>query len=141
MRKIIFAIICFFAFSLMLYNISSENYGVIINDEGDFKESFNSAENMALAREIGEKTKAKEAVVIGNEKRIVAGISLEKGTESRSALKTLSEQILREKYPKAQIKVEVQTAKTEEILSFARSIEEGEKGKDIEEKAEKLFNP
>ena len=28
-----------------------------------------------------------------------------------------------------------------EILSLARSIEEGEKGKDIEEKAEKLFNP
>ena len=141
MKKFIFAIICFFAFCLMLYNISSENYGVVINDEGDFKESFNSAENMALAREIGEKTKAKETVVIGNEKRILAGISLEKGTENRSALKTLSEQILREKYPEAQIKVEVQTAKTEGILSFARSIEKGEKGKNLKEKAEKLFNP
>ena len=83
MKKIIFAIICFFAFCLMLYNISSKNYGVIENDGGDFRESFNSAENMALAREIGEKTKAKEAVVIGNGKRIVAGISLEKGEAKR----------------------------------------------------------
>ncbi len=141
MKKIIFAIICFFAFCLMLYNISAQNYGVMKNDGGDFRESFNSATNMALAREIGEKTKAKETVVIGNEKRIVTGISLEKGATNRSALKTLSEKILREKYPKAQIKVEVQTSKTEEILSFARSIEKGEKGKSLKEKAEKLFNP
>ena len=141
MKKVIFGVVCVICFSLMLYNISGETHQIVNNETGDFKESFNSPQNIYLAREIGEKTNAKEVAVIGDKERIMAGISLEKGTKNRSTIKKTAEETLREKYPQAEITVEVQTAKTEEILDFARGLEEGERGKNIKKKMEKLFTP
>ena len=141
MKKVVFGFVCVLCFSVMLYNISGENRKIIINDTGDFKESFNSPDNIYLARKIGEKTNAKEVAVVGDEKGIAVGISLEKGTKNRSTIKKIAEEILREKYPDASIKVEVQTAKTEEILGLAENIEKGESGKSLKKNMEKLFTP
>ncbi len=140
MKKIIFAVICLLSFSVMLSNISSSNIPLTKNETKEYRESFNSEKNAALAREIGEEIKASEVAVLGDENKILVGISLNQGTKNRSALREKAEEMAKKKYPKTDVTVEVESPKTQEILDLAQDLGEGANVKMLRKRIKKLFN-
>ena len=139
MKKFIFASFCLLAFGVMFYNISNTKLPTAENETNKYYESYNSEENMALAREIGKEKNIKEVTVIKDKDAVLVGISLNKRAKNKEEIKKKAAEIIKEKYPKAKVNLEVENSKSSEISEIATSFEKGSGGKNLQNKIERLF--
>ena len=123
----------------MFYNVSSVKLPIEENKTNKYSESYNSEKNMALAREIGKEKGVKEVTVIGDKDAVLVGISLNKRAKNKEEIKAQAEKKVKETYPKAKIKVEVENTESDEISEISVSLEKGNGGENTKNKIEKFF--
>ena len=127
MKKFLFGIICVLAFAFMAYDIGDyeAEAPILASEDKGYRESFNSPENMHLARRIAAMTTAERVAVIGNEDGVLIGIALKPGTGNRSALRGSAEKLAKKYYKDEKIIIEIQNDKSEKIFSLASYLEKG----------------
>ena len=142
MKKIVFIFLTVIAFSVMAYNISSQEEEISFKSESgnEYKEQYNNEVNINIARKIAVMADAEKIAVVGDRRKVLVGIILKNDREDKENLIKQAEKITREEYKFAKISVEIGNDKTDKILEIAENIQLGMSENILKNKMKKIMD-